>query len=259
MNLFSKIFLVYAAILAVFLTVSVASPLQFLLLPLPIYFGWVIFSQIRNSRKKGQSQIKPLIYYNFVVVTIMTISGFLGAQSLPQLLSAVLFFPLAVYFLLEVLPRKKRALTIPDREPPVIADRVLPDDTHLIPKAVKAQSFDINRRGFVKFIGSAGLALFFLTMFTRKTPGDIFSSAPGSQSAQIDPAVAHPTDGYTIARIDDSTPSYYGFLNKDGAWFIMREEGDGTYQYARGSSDFVNLGWGVRDTLTYGEFNAAFD
>lgn len=203
--------------------------------------------------------MKPLIYYNFIVVTIMTISGFLGAQSLPQLLSAIIFLPLAVYFLLEVLPRKKRALTIPDRELPVIADRVLPEDTHIIPKAVKSQGFDINRRGFVKFMGSAGLALFFLAMFTRKTPGDIFGSAPGSQSAQIDPAVAHPTDGYTIARIDDSTPSYYGFLNRVGSWFIMREESDGTYQYARGKSNFASTGWDARDTLSYEEFNAAFD
>ncbi|MDO8503801.1 MAG: hypothetical protein Q7S60_03860 [bacterium] len=56
MNLFGKIFLYYSAILAIFATVSASFPLQLIFLPLPIYFGWVIFSEVKNARKNGPSK-----------------------------------------------------------------------------------------------------------------------------------------------------------------------------------------------------------
>ncbi|MDO8503802.1 MAG: hypothetical protein Q7S60_03865 [bacterium] len=199
---------------------------------------------------------KVLIYYNFILVTIITVSGFLGATSIPQLLSAVIFFPLAVYFWLRVVPRRRQALLIPDRV--LVIPNVIPKVTE--PEKDKAEEghpgFDINRRTFVKLIGSAGLALFLFAMFTKKSQQAFFGKDP---AAAQESGIKHPTDGYTIARIDDGSPAFYGFLNKEGSWFIMREESDGVYKYAKGASDFLEAGWGTRDMLAYGEFNTVFD
>lgn len=89
MNLFEKIFLAYCAILAVFITASVASPLQFILLPLPIYFGWVIFSEVKNARKKGPSKSlkytlldKKGLFVSLVVFLVLLGIGFANINKL---------------------------------------------------------------------------------------------------------------------------------------------------------------------------------
>jgi hypothetical protein len=144
-------------------------------------------------------------------------------------------------------------------------------------KPIKLQRhFDTDRRMFLKLIGSAGLSIFLLAIFTRKAHGAFFGSVPGpgtvalkdTTGVQIDPAQHHPTDGYKIARLDESDDidpnSYYGFLKKGGAWFIMREESDGTYKYAKGASDFIASGWDLRNIapgsggLTYADFDSVF-
>src|SRR3989344_3301231 len=219
---------------------------------------------------------KILIYYCFVLTSIMTIAGFVGATTYAHVISAILFFPLTLYFLKNVMPRKKRALILHQVEP---EDIILPGQKVSkkkidAPKPLKLQrSFDVDRRMFVKLIGSAGISIFFLSFFTPKAHGAFFGSVPGpgtvalkdTTGAQIDPAIKHPTDGYKIARMDDSSPAYYGFLNKDGAWFIMKEGTDGTYQYAKGASSFQTTGWDLRNIdpgsggLTYVDYDVAFD
>ncbi len=77
----------------------------------------------------------------------------------------------------------------------------------------------------------------------------------------IDPAESQPTDGYAITNVDDGAPSYYGYLNKNGAWYIMKEDADaGNYRYAKGSVDFI-VNWGNRktDLITYGYFDDIFN
>jgi len=48
---------------------------------------------------------KLLIYYNFIIVSVMVVAGFLTAGSYTQLGVAVLFFPLLAYFAGKVAPR----------------------------------------------------------------------------------------------------------------------------------------------------------
>ena len=134
------------------------------------------------------------------------------------------------------------------------------------------RKFDLDRRAFLKLIGSAGLSVFMFSIFTKRAHAAFFGSAPGpgtvalkdSGGNLIDPAIKQPTDGYRIAELDDTSDpsnSYYGFVNKDGDWFILREASDGEYKYFKKlitngsfSSEWVNRGG-----FTYQYFDAIFD
>ena len=41
---------------------------------------------------------------------------------------------------------------------------------------------------------------------------------------------------------------YYGFVDKTGAWFIMKEESSGAYRYTKGDSNF-STNWTTRNSL----------
>ncbi len=200
---------------------------------------------------------KLVAYYSFIITTIMVVLGFLNAQDLPQLIGAVIFYPLAVYFTLLVSPKRQKAIHIPKVS--VIPVTRLPD-------APTPSGFDFDRRMFLKLIGSAGLSVFFFSIFTKRAEAAFFGSVPGpgtvslkdTSGAKIDPAVKQPTDGYKISEIDDaSSPAYYGFVHKTGAWFIQREESSGAYRYTKGSSAF-STNWTGRAGLSYNYFHIIF-
>lgn len=198
----------------------------------------------------------------------MTGMGFMGATSTPQFLSAVIFLPVALYFWLNVMPKRNKKLPLLVKTLPavlkekdkgtskVIKGRMMPDS----PKG-----FDLDRRMFLKFIGSAGFTIFLFSIFSTKAHAAFFGSVPGpgtvalkdTTGVQIDPAQLHPTDGYKISQLDDSTPAFYGFVRKDAAWFIMRESSTGDYRYTKGTTDF-STNWTNRATLTYNLFDIVF-
>lgn len=194
--------------------------------------------------------------------------GFVGTSSIPQLISAILFLPMALYFWLLVLPKRNKKLPIPDKMPIITKGKIKKLEGEVMPNAKFGKGFDLDRRMFLKLIGSSGLMIFVFSIFTKKAEGAFFGSVPGPGTValkdiagvQIDPAQLHPTDGYKITELDDASPAYYGFVRKDGAWFIMKEGTGGDYRYAKGSSDFTNgtTGWPNRANLTYGYFDAIF-
>ena len=209
----------------------------------------------------------------------MALMGFMGARSYPQLLSAILFYPLAFYFWILIIPKRKTAIKIPQVNPSEA--KTNKSGTKMPIKLQKEEDIDIedlkigrhvdrDRRMFLKLIGSAGASVFLLSIFTKRAQAAFFGSVPGpgtvgikdTTGALIDPAVKHPTDGYKISRLDDSSPAYYGFTNKEAAWFIMKEDSSGNYTYAVGSSDFED-NWDIRNIdppigLTYGEYFEKF-
>ena len=207
---------------------------------------------------------KAVIYYSFIITFIMVVMGFISAQNVPHLVSSVLFFPLALYFWLQVFPQRKRAINlavVKAKEDKIVKT----DEKTELAEEGEIEGVDQDRRAFLKIIGSAGLSLFMMAIFTKKAEAAFFGSVPGpgtvaikdASGQLINPAEKQPTDGYKISRIDDSTPSYYGFTNKDGAWFIMKEDSNGNYTYATGSSNFSS-NWANRASLTYGEFFDVF-
>lgn len=65
-------------------------------------------------------------------------------------------------------------------------------------------------------------------------------------------------EDYHINDLDDTAvPKYYGFENKDGAWYIMRESPAKSYRYASGSSNY-STAWTNRASQTYTIFSGAF-
>lgn len=191
----------------------------------------------------------------------MVVLGFLGAKSYSELISAILFSPIGLYFGLSVLPkRNKAAVIVKTPSQPKKLTKIEPIEGEV------EEELDPERRKFLKIIGSAGVSVFLLSVFTKKAQAAFFGSVPGpgtvaikdTTGAQIDPAIKHPTDGYNITAIDDSTlPSYYGFVEKDGAWFIMQEDEDGNYLYFKGASDFSSS-WAVKGGLQYDTFDEIF-
>lgn len=204
--------------------------------------------------------IRLLVYYNFVLLTIMTLVGFLGAQNFKELSSAVFFFPMAVYFGLMVVPHRSRTFV------PLKARTLTKRPLQTLNKETNSEPLDTDKRKFLKLIGSASLALFLFAIFTKKAHGAFFGSVPGpgviglkdTAGNLIDPARNTPTDGYEISEIYDGSPSYYGLVDKGGKWFIIQASDSGTYLYTRGDSDFSNAttGWPNRVNLTYGYFNS---
>lgn len=218
------------------------------------------------------------IYYSFVVTILMVCLGFLGVKSLPELMSAIFFAPLALYFGLAVLPKRSKAVIIvmPETQsekpvkitPPeekIFEEKELPEEGKLELEEKPEEGFDPQRRAFLKIIGSTGASLFLLSIFTKRAQAAFFGSVPGpgtvalkdTLGAQIDPAIKHPTDGYKISRVDDSVPAYYGYTDKDGQWFIMKEDEDGNYTYAAGTTDFTD-NWDGKGGLQFGEYYEKF-
>lgn len=204
---------------------------------------------------------KLATFYSFVVTSFLAVSGILSATNLTELTTSIIFSPLALYFFILMLPKKaSKVIVNMDEVMDIIPDQI---------RKIKNPDYDPERRKFLKLIGAAGGSLFLMTVFTRKAEASFFGSMPGpgtlaiknSSGTTIDPSEKHPTDGYNITEIDDSgLDTYYGYVNKDGAWFIRKELSTGAYRYIKGSSDFTNAttGWPNRTSLAYGYFNDIF-
>jgi len=204
---------------------------------------------------------KLFTYYNFILVSVMVILGFLNAQNYSQLIGASLFFPLTIYFTVLILPKRNKSISLPEKLPEPIEE-----GTEIIEEFKTSENkFDFDRRTFLKFIGSAGLSVFIFALFTKKAEAAFFGSVPGpgtvaikdTLGTKIDPAEKHPTDGYNISELDDSTPAYYGFTNKVGNWFVMKEDAAGSFRYCKGDTSF-STNWTNRASLTYGYFDSVF-
>ncbi|MEN6414367.1 MAG: hypothetical protein ABFC84_16640 [Veillonellales bacterium] len=70
-----------------------------------------------------------------------------------------------------------------------------------------------------------------------------------------------PTAKYKISDVDaDAAVKYYGYLDADGNWYIMKEEtttGDQTYTYCKGATAYATA-WTGRAGLTYDIFSEIF-
>ena len=71
-------------------------------------------------------------------------------------------------------------------------------------------------------------------------------------------------EGYKVSdeadKVGDATIRYYGFLNRAGEWFIMRQTSSGTtsdYRFVKGDSAYTTA-WTARESQTYDYFNTIF-
>lgn len=64
---------------------------------------------------------------------------------------------------------------------------------------------------------------------------------------------------FTISDIDDAAnPKYYGYIDKEGSWYIMEENTTNkSFRYAVGDTDYPT-NWTARAGLTYDYYNNVF-
>ncbi|OGD83148.1 hypothetical protein A2572_03825 [Candidatus Collierbacteria bacterium RIFOXYD1_FULL_40_9] len=202
-------------------------------------------------------------YYGAFICSLLIIINLLSVKSYTDLITSFVYLPLVLYFLSQII--KKRVLakqkSIPIKPKPI---NITP--TQITTTNSSSSILDQDKRLFLKLIGSAGASMLFMALFTKKAQAAFFGSVPGpgtvsiknSSGVKIDPAEAHPTDGYKITEIDDtSSPAYYGFVKKSGNWYIMREDSSGAYRYTKGTTSF-STNWTNRASLTYDYFNSIF-
>ena len=225
------------------------------------------------------------ILYNIAALSIFLAAGLISAKTSHDILISFLFAPPLLYFCRLLIGNLKPQTTLffPPETDEVTA---LDSQTSLALQPSSAESqldaganpalepefitdpnvADVNRRLFLKLIGGAGLSVFMMSIFTDRAHAAFFGSMPvpgaltikDSTGAAIDPAEKQPTDGYEISEIDDvASPAYYGFVHKTGAWYISREDANGSYRYAKGASDFPSA-WTDRAILTYDYFDSVF-
>ncbi len=153
-------------------------------------------------------------------------------------------------------------------EPEIIVDPPTEQDHHSAEKNYGLKNIlDMDRRNFLKLVAGSSLGFTVLSLvMPSKAQAAFFGSVPGpgvvalkdSTGVKIDPKEKNPTDGYSISEIDDNAvPSYYGFVDKDGKWYISKEVTAGSYRYAKGAASFAT-NWTGRAALTYDYFDNVF-
>lgn len=219
---------------------------------------------------------KLLTFSSFVIASMAVMAVFITATTFAQLVFAAVLYPVLVYFAFRAFPRKARS------HPPEKPAAVETESNLQIPsqedepvekvEIVKTENLgisDIDKRVFLKLIGAAGLSLFLFSIFNKKVESALFKSLPPSETTgqvslgdiggnKINPAQSQPMDGYRISEIDDNVITYYGFINKDKAWVVMRQDTDtGSFRYSKGDSNFPG-NWAKREKLKYDYFSDIF-
>lgn len=201
-------------------------------------------------------------YIGFALACVVVIFTFVSATTYAQLALAALLYPPLLFFAYKFLPiinGKSSSRKAPSRpvSPPHDRETVHPHKSDIVIS-------DLDKRAFLKLIGSTGIFFFLISIFGRRIESLIFGQSQlqpsflGNPPAPQTAPTASPTDGYTISEIDDRVVGYYGFVNQKGGWFIMQEDSNtGSFRYAKGDSNFPQ-NWEDREGLKYDYFHDVF-
>lgn len=195
-----------------------------------------------------------LTFSSFAFASIVVVVIFITATSYLQLGIAVVLYPLLVYFAFKLFPRNG------SYQKPTTA--LIRTPIKSIPKTNMANSqkieiSDIDKRTFLKLIGATGISFFLFSILGRRADDLIFNNrniTPNNNQAS-----AEVTEGYKISEVDEGTVSYYGFINKEGGWLIMKEDSaNNSYRYAKGDSRFTD-NWKGRESIKYDYYYKLFN
>jgi len=210
---------------------------------------------------------KTLTYSSFVIISLVVAAAFVTARTYTQLGVAVVLYPVLAYFVFKLLPRKAwKAPVVTVQFPTKSAQKAKTETAEV--KREDVNVADIDKRAFLKLIGATGISLFLFSLLNKRAEVPFFGRgvAAGSGVAtltdtagnKIDPAQQGPTDGYRISEIEDNETTFYGFTNKNGNWFVMKEDPEtGSFRYSKGESNFPT-NWTNRKYLKYDYFHNAF-
>lgn len=213
---------------------------------------------------------KFLIYCSFIFAILVVFAIFLTTKTYAQLAVAIILYPLLAFFAFKVFQGETQTL----HGKPTVSIQLPSDSAEKIELEIakyKKENMvitDIDKRAFLKMLGGIGVSAIVFSFINKKF-GGLFSgntataletvSLKNSFGQQIDPVEKTPTDGYRITEIDDSSSvTYFGFTDKDGSWYIMRQDTDaGAFRYSRGTSNF-SRNWNDRENLRYEYYNDVF-
>lgn len=208
---------------------------------------------------------KIITYSSFIATGLVEVFAFVTANTYTQLGIAIVFYPLMALFAYKLFISKNRkafAKSVKSTSSKLAKKIEIETDDA---KKERVAVADIEKRAFLKLIGTAGISLFLFSIFNRRSGAAFFGKSAGqgataledSYGNKIDPSINQPTDGYRICEIDDNDITFYGFTNKDGAWYIMKEDSESSFRYSKGESNF-SKNWGNREGLIYAYFHDAF-
>lgn len=206
---------------------------------------------------------KILIYFGFAVACIVVIVAFITATSYIHLIIASLLYPPLIYFAYKIFPLNIAHISAQRPETRINQVR---QENRVESSNKQYVVSDIDKRAFLKLVGATGLSFLMISIFGRKIESLFNGQSIQMPSLNSNPpsgltnpsASVSPTEGYAIAEIDEGDIGYYGFINKQGAWFIMKEDLEsGSFRYVKGGSDFPS-NWAKRENLKYDYFHEVF-
>ncbi len=205
-----------------------------------------------------------LTYIILVLICLGLVAAFITATTVIQLGVAILLYPPLIFFCYKIFPRKK-----PYNSP---LSQIVSPQPATSPEIIATPSrenqvvSDLNRRAFLKIIGATGISFFIVSILSRRVDGFFFgqnlvSKPTPAGNPSVTPANNAPvsaTEGYKISEVDDGDIGYYGFINKDGGWFIMKSDSaTGSFRYAKGATNFPD-NWKNRKNLKYDYYYIVF-
>lgn len=208
---------------------------------------------------------KTLSYTGVAIGALVVILLFVTSKSYLQLGAAIILYPVFAYLTLKLIPRTEVYVAGTATPTPNIATAINPIAPNVQANVVlpsKVDVVDIEKRTFLKLVGTAGLSFFVFSLLGRKAEDLIFNRTNNLSNQLLPNTTNDPktvvTDEYKISEIDDGVVSYYGFVNKSGNWQIMREDTPGnSFRYARGETDF-SKNWLNREKLQYDYYDSLF-
>lgn len=204
-----------------------------------------------------------LTYLSFGVAFMVVIGVFITATNYFQLGAAIITYPLIVYlafraFVYSSNYQIQSAMALaPSTALTARVNRQLDESIGISDK---------EKRQFLKLLGATSISLFLFSILNKKPISLFTKNSRGAEGLSFDnvantdshPAATQPTDGFRISEIDDGSTPYFGFINKQGNWFIMKQDPDtGSFRYTRGESDFPK-NWLDRKKLKYDYYNKIF-
>ena len=222
-------------------------------------------SHQRPNHKMNSDKI--LIVYSFLACFFLMIVGIFSARTTNQLLNAFIYLPLVFFFGTKIFHPLIRPLPKPalKKSRKGTEAESSTDDSSWDPATAQGVA-DNNKRLFLQLIGTTGISLLIMSLFSRRARDTFFSGSPVTPEVvslkdiagnPVNPAEKQATDGYSISDIDDgSFPAYYSFVNNNGAWYIMQNI-SGTFRYAKGDSNY-SASWDIRNKLHYDYYNKIF-
>lgn len=202
-------------------------------------------------------------YFAFAVACFFVIAAFITATNFTQLALAALLYPILMFFAYKMYTKPKRV-----QEKILTTDDVRTDESQAKKPAERIVISDVDKRVFLKLIGSAGVFLFLFSLFNKKAENLFYKSLPESGRSFFDkkeaaragtePSAAQPTDEYGISEIENGENSYYGYTKLGGAWYIMKVDSEtNSFRYVKGDKNFP-ASWKNREKLKYDYFGNVF-